>query len=210
MVAFCLEVTAPKSVSLPTGPSELHRNPICCHWARPDRTETRFAASTAGAPDVFPDVEPRSMAEFLLYRLAAFHHLSPSAFLALPLPRRSMWVPALRECSSNAAPARPSPPRNPSRLAPSGSRRRSPARRSPRRIAHRDVGVADPAGHGRRGWPRAPVPGHRPCTRPTAVGYDRWPVGRGVHRPDEAPGRPPTSKTVHIPTTQVQPRASPK
>ena len=93
MVACCLEVTAPKSVSLPSGPSELHRNPICCHWARPDRTETRFAASTAGAPDVFPDVEPCSIVEFLLCRLSAFRHLSPSAFLALPLPRCSMWAP---------------------------------------------------------------------------------------------------------------------
>ena len=209
MVAFCLEVTAPKSVSLPTGPSELHRNPICCHWARTDRTETRFAASTAGAPDVFPDVELRSMAEFLPVPTGRPPPLELQRLRGPPIPVPLDVGTSLRDYSSNAVPAHP-PPRNPSRLALSGPRRRSPARRSPRRIAPRVVGVADPAGHGRRGWPRTPAPGHRPCTRPTAVGYDRWPVGREVHRPDEAPGRPPTSKTVHIPMTQVQPRASPK
>ncbi len=209
MVAFCLEATAPKSVSLPSGPSELHRNPICCHWARPDRTEARFAASTAGTPDVFPDVEPRSMVELLPVPPGRPPPLEPQRLLGPPIPVPLDVGTSLRDYSSNAVPAHP-PPRNPSRLAPSGSRRRSPARRSPRRIAPRVVGVADPAGHGRRGWPRTPAPGHRPCTRPTVVGYDRWSVGRGVHRPDEAPGRPPTSKTVHIPTTQVQPRASPK
>ncbi len=172
MVAFCLEVTAPKSVSLPTGPSELHRNPICCHWARTDRTETRFAASTAGAPDVFPDVELRSMAEFLLCRLAAFHHLSLSAFLALPLPRCSMWVPALRECSSNAVSAHP-PPRNPSRTALSGPRRRSPARRSPWRNSAPRCWGCGPCGT-RTAWlashARARSP---PMHAATVVGYDR-------------------------------------
>lgn len=150
--------TAPKPNLLPLGEAESRRR--------------LFRYQHSWGPGRFPDVELRSMAEFLLCRLAAFRHLSPSAFLVLPLPRRSMWVPALRECSSNAAPVHP-PPRNPSRLALSGPRRRSPARRSPRRIAPRVVGAAGPVGHGRRGWPRTPAPGHRPCTRPTVVGYDR-------------------------------------
>lgn len=86
MVAFCLEVTAPKSVSLPTGPSELHRNPICCHWARPDRTETRFAASIAGTLDVFPDVEPRSMVEFLPVPTGRPPPLEPQRLFGPPTP----------------------------------------------------------------------------------------------------------------------------
>ena len=57
-------------------------------------SETGFGVVLpSGTPDVFPDVELRSMAEFLLCRLAAFRHLSPSAFLALPFPCRSMWAP---------------------------------------------------------------------------------------------------------------------
>lgn len=165
MGAFCLEVTAPKSVSLPTGPSELHRNPICCHWARPDRTETRFAANTAGTPDVFPDVELRSMAEFLLCRLAAFRHLSPSAFVALPFPCRSMWEPP---CAITPRTRCPLIPRRGTHRAPRcwGRVDVRPHVVRPGATAHRVVGVADPAGHGRRGWPRTPAPGHRPCTRP--------------------------------------------
>lgn len=86
MGAFCLEVTAPKSVSLPTGPSELHRNPICCHWARPDRTETRFAASIAGTPGVFPDVEPCSIVEFLPVPPGCPPPLEPQRLLGPPTP----------------------------------------------------------------------------------------------------------------------------
>ena len=113
-------------------------------------SETGFGVVLpSGAPDVFPDVELRSMAEFLLCHLLALSHLSPSAFLALPLPRCSMWTPALRECSSNASPAHP-PPRNPSRLALSGPRT-----------------LWDTGGGG---WPRTPVPGHSPCTRPPSLG----------------------------------------
>lgn len=187
----------------------LHRNPFRCQRDLRNCTETQFAASRAGTPDVFPDVELRSMAEFLLCRLAAFRHLSPSAFLALPFPCRSMWAPP---CASAPRTRCPLIPRRGTHRAPRCRGRVDvcPHVVRPGATAHRVVGVAGPVGHGRRGWPRTPAPGHRPCTRPTVVGYDRWPVGRGAHRPAEASRRPPTSKTVHIPTTQVQPRASPK
>lgn len=172
MVAFCLEVTAPKPISLPTGPSELHRNPICCHWARPDRTETRFAASTAGAPDVFPDVEPCSIVEFLLCRLSAFRHLSPSAFVALPFPCRSMWEPP---CASAPRTRRPLAPRCRGTHLASHRRGRVDVRLHVVRLGAsrtamlgsrtlRDTG-------GVAGLAR-PCRGRRPCTRPTA--HRRW------------------------------------
>ena len=84
MDAFCLEVTAPKPVLLPTGPSELHRNPFYCHRARSNRTEARFVAGTAEPPDVFPDVKPRSMVESLPAPPGRPSPLEPQRLLGLP------------------------------------------------------------------------------------------------------------------------------
>ena len=123
--------TAPKLNLLPLGEA--------------NRTKTRFAANTAGAPDVFPDVGPYSVAEFLPVPSGRPPPLGPSAFSALPLLHCSMRAPGLREHSSNATPAHP------------------PAAEEP--LAPRVAGAAGLAGHGRRGRPRAPAPSRRPCTR---------------------------------------------
>ena len=210
MGAFCLEVTAPKSVSLPTGPSELHRNPICCHWARPDRTETRFAASTAGAPDVFPDVELRSMVELLPVPPGRLPPLEPQRLFGPPTPALldagARPTRLLLERGARSSPAEE--PISPRTVGVARTLARTSFALAQQRLALSGPGTLRDTG-GVAGLAR-PCRGHRPCTRPTVVGYDRWPVGRGVHRPAEASRRPPTSKAVHIPTTQVQPGASPK
>lgn len=214
MVAFCLEVTAPKSVSLPSGPSELHRNPIYCHWARPDRTETRFAASTAGTRTFFRTSSRAAWSSSSPCRLVALRHLSPNALSVLPLPHRSMWAPAARparvllERGARSSPAEePISPRTVGVARTLARTSFASAHRAPRCWGRGPCGT-------RAAWPvlhaRAAVAAHARGPLPTVVGYDRWPVGREVHRPAEASRRPPTSKTVHIPTTQVRPRASPK
>ena len=145
--------TAPKLNLLPLGEA--------------NRTKTRFAANTAGAPDVFPDVGPYSVAEFLPVPSGRPPPLGPSAFSALPLLHCSMRAPGLREHSSNATPAHP-------------LRRR----RTPRTPCCR---------------------GRGPCGTRAARSVSHV---RAQSPPMHAV--PPTSKTVHIPTTRVRPRASPK
>lgn len=188
MGAFCLEVTAPKSVSLPTGPSDLHRNPICCHWARPDRTETCFVANTAGTPDVFPDVEPCSIAEFLPVPTGRPPPLEPQRLRGPPIPVSLDVGTSLRDYSSNAVPAHP-PPRNPSRLALSGSRGRSPARRSPWRNSASRCRGRGPCGT-RAAWPvlhaRAAVTAH--ARGPPSLGMTDGLSAMGCIAPLKPPG----------------------
>ena len=124
---------------------KLHRNSICCHWARriapkpvslPTRLGPRMFFRTSGRT-VWPSSSP--------CRLAALRHLAPA-------PSRPS-----RSCTARCGrPAFASTLRTRRPLIP-------PAAEEP--LAPRVAGAAGLAGHGRRGRPRAPAPSRRPCTR---------------------------------------------
>ena len=154
---FCLEVTAPKPVSLPTGPSELHRNSICCHWARriapkpvslPTRLGPRMFFWTSGRA-VWPSSSP--------CRLVALRHLAP----APSRPSRSCTARCGRPAFASTLRTR---------------RPLIPAAEEP--LAPRVAGAAGLAGYGRRGRPRAPAPSRRCVLSSRTEQKGHWELSR--------------------------------